>query len=125
MKHLFTFCLILLLGTCFSQGNLQFNQVLTFGGTLCASCNQPIGTVPVGKVWKIESVGGGSTGFTPWFRINGVNAGYFIFNTTNAQMAFNSCRLPMWFPAGTAIGFGSNEGGSVIWFSIVEFNVVP
>ena len=66
MKHLFTFCLILFLGTCFSQGNLQFNQVLTFGGTLCASCNQPIGTVPVGKVWKIESKGGatGSQGAT-------------------------------------------------------------
>jgi|LakMenEpi03Aug12_release.lakeMendotaPanAssembly.Ray.scaffolds.fasta_scaffold1431834_1 hypothetical protein len=124
MKYLFLFifstsCLYKIS----AQGNLQFNQVLYLSSTFPSNNN--IGTVPAGKVWKIESVGGGSTGFTPWFRINGVNAGYFIFNTTNAQMAFNSCRLPMWFPAGTAIGFGSNEGGSVIWFSIVEFNVVP
>ena len=33
---------------------------------LTLSCNQPIGTVPVGKVWKIESKGG-----SPFTTVNG------------------------------------------------------
>ena len=106
MKHLFTFCLILFLGTCSSQGNLQFNQVLTFGGTLCASCNQPIGTVPVGKVWKIESKGGAT------------------INTVNGTAVTQTINYPFWLKAGDILGHYT--GGAQDWFiSIIEFNIVP
>jgi hypothetical protein len=124
MKYLFLFILLIsCLHKISAQGNLQYNQVLYVSSTLATNNN--LGTVPAGKVWKIESVGGASTGNAVWFKVNGVNAGLFIFNTTNAQMAYNSCRLPMWFPAGTQIGYGGNDGSSIVWFSIIEFNVVP
>ena len=121
MKHLF---IIILVACCMSkisaQGNLQFNQVKIIYNTY------PSQTVPAGKVWKIESFGGGNLNGQVSLNINGSNAGLLVSNySSSANIAFNSCRLPMWFPTGTQIGFGSNEAGLIIWFSIIEFNVVP
>lgn len=108
MRHFLTFSLLLFFGTCFCQGNLQFNQVLTYGGILCASCNNPIGSVPVGKVWKIESQMGSTH-----LNINNIN-----FNTFTPQ-------VPIWLKAGDVVimnGFSSTQS----WFlSIIEFNLVP
>ena len=106
MKHILTFSFLLLFGTFFSQGNLQFNQVLTYGGTLCASCNQPIGTVPVGKVWKIESKGGST------------------INTVNGNAVTQTISYPFWLKAGDILGHYT--GSAQDWFiSILEFNIVP
>jgi hypothetical protein len=105
MKHLITLSFLFFLAISNAQGNLQFNQVLTYGGTLCASCNQPIGTVPAGKVWKVESKGGSTV---PTVNGNPV--------TSNSY--------PFWLKAGDVIGHytGSAQG----WFiSIIEFNIVP
>lgn len=49
MKQFLTLCLFLLLDDFYSQGNLQFNQVLNISNGANAS-------VPVGKVWKIDAV---------------------------------------------------------------------
>ena len=107
MKNLFTFCLILFLGTCFSQGNLQFNQVLTFGGTLCASCNQPIGTVPAGKVWKIES-----------------QLGSTVININNLNFAALT-KVPLWLKTGDSLIMNGNSSTQNWFLSIMEFNIVP
>jgi hypothetical protein len=107
MKHLLTLCLLLFIGTCFSQGNLQFNQVLTFSGTLCASCNQPVGTVPAGKVWKIEFKEGGGL-----LNVNGMN------------LSLN--QLPCWLKNGDIVALnGNNSSTQYIFVSIIEFNIVP
>jgi len=106
MKHLITLTFLFFLSISNAQGNLQFNQVLTYGGTLCASCNQPIGTVPAGKVWKIESKEGSTL-----TNINGIN-----LTLTN---------FPMWLKAGDAVIMNGNSSTQVFFLSIIEFNIVP
>jgi hypothetical protein len=107
MKHILTFSFSLLFGTFFSQGNLQINQVLTYGVTLCASCAQPIGPVPVGKVWKIEYKEGGG-----YLNVNG--------------MLLSLAQLPCWLKSGDVVALnGNNAQTQNLFVSIVEFNIVP
>jgi hypothetical protein len=49
MKQFLTFSLLLFLGNFYSQGNLQFNQIIsiTNGGNI---------NVPVNKIWKIDAI---------------------------------------------------------------------
>lgn len=106
-----------------AQGNLQFSQVLML--TSNASVDNSLGIVPAGKIWKIESFGGGTTGDVS-IRFNGANGGMFNNNYGGSSgMYYNSCHLPIWLPAGTQLGFGGSNGSSLFWFSIIEFNVVP
>ena len=53
----FLFVLVLFfLGSYNAQGNLQFNQVITYNiGGIANNYDNVNFTVPVGKVWKIES----------------------------------------------------------------------
>ena len=115
--------IIMLLFTCFAfgQGNLQFNQVLLLNST--ANSNLTLGTVPAGKVWKIESFGGFSGGAV-YGTLNGNTAGTLCRNTVNNSFEQASWTLPVWLPAGTQLGF-TNNNGSFFWYSIIEFNVVP
>lgn len=110
MKHLLTLCLLLFLGTCFSQGNLQFNQVLTFTGTVASNngfVNSAINTVPAGKVWKIEFKEGGGL-----LNVNGMN------------LSLN--QLPCWLKNGDIVALnGNNSSTQNIFVSIIEFNIVP
>lgn len=53
MKHLFTLCLLFFLGTSFSQGNLQFNQVYNFSGKL-SNAYPSTGTNNLGYVTGIS-----------------------------------------------------------------------
>ena len=53
MKHLITLTFLFFLSISNAQGNLQFNQVITYTGTFQGSL--VLGTVPNGKVWKIEA----------------------------------------------------------------------
>jgi tRNA A58 N-methylase Trm61 len=57
MKHLLYILIVLFVDTLSAQGNLQFNQVVTYTGTGSGSFSytSPTWTVPAGKVWKIES----------------------------------------------------------------------
>lgn len=121
MKHLFTLCLLLLIGTSFSQGNLQFNQVLTFAGSAPGGSVLTIGTVPVGKVWKIEARSMDIGQFT--LRINGFQYDY-IYGVGNTGLV--TCDLPIWLKANDVISI--NVPCCVArnyFYSIIEFNIVP
>jgi hypothetical protein len=108
-KILIIACLFLSINL-FSQGNLQFNQVLLFSANTSSGGNQV--TVPAGKVWKIES--------------------YFISNNVSLQIIINNIpyyvntqSFPFWVPSGTTFNmFVSGISGSAT-VSIIEFNVVP
>lgn len=106
-----------------AQGTLQFNQVLLLSST--AISNFTLGTVPANKVWKVESFGG-AAGNTIQGYLNGNDAGYLYsryFSTGAIRQ--ESFKLPVWLPAGTQLGFNNNAAGQFIWFSIIEFNIVP
>ena len=108
MKHLLTLSFCLFFGTFFSQGNLQFNQVLTYSAVTCPNCNQPIGPVPVGKVWKIEFKEGGGC-----LNVNG--------------MLLSLTQLPCWLKSGDYVALNGYNSTTTqnIFVSIVEFNIVP
>jgi hypothetical protein len=119
---IFLFLLVLFfLGSYNAQGNLQFNQVLL----LSASANNTAQwTVPLGKVWKIESMGGNAA---------------CVYVYLNNQMAFehsgpvvssggyyrHSASSPIWLPEGTVLGHSACSSTAYRWFSILEFNIVP
>jgi len=136
MKHLFTFCLIFFLGTSFSQGNLQFNQVLTFTGTVVSNngyVNSAINTVPAGKVWKIEHVGGSSSllgnGTQYGVTINNATSICYWGNTPANQLFLVKEICPIWLKAGDNLSFywsqyNGTQGCDFV-MSIVEFNIVP
>jgi hypothetical protein len=113
----FTFCSL-----AFSQGNLQFNKVLTYNGLINGS-NSLISsngtyvnasvkyTVPTNKVWKIEYA---------YF-----TNGYLFFNnfqSTNSSNFITSS--PIWLKAGDTLQFGA-AGEGHFFISIIEFNIVP
>lgn len=57
MKKIITIAIVLFSMASYAQGNLQFNQVLTFEGTLTPSqATSNTYTVPVGKIWKVKYV---------------------------------------------------------------------
>ena len=104
----------------FSQGNLQFNQVITLNGNFTGSptSKSDIGTVPAGKVWKLEyytvssSFGGGIF----------VNNNIFVENQV------------MWFKTNDLLSIKGNCGSCgwcascatyVYFVSIIEFNTIP
>ena len=114
----------LLSGSLYSQGNLQFNQVKLVGIQE---------TVPVGKVWKIESVLNNAS-----LQINTsttaeqnkatqilINGTAILMSTTwgnsYATSSVESTQLPIWLPEGTNLAVGTN----VFRVSVIEFNVLP
>jgi len=111
MKHLIFSCFLFLSLNLFSQGNLQFNQVLTLDAPTAG--NQV--TVPAGKVWKIESVAMSSN--NAYFQIQWAGLSYFIVNTSSG---YNN--LPFWLPSNAVITL---IGSAATKVSIIEFNVVP
>ena len=124
------FLLFLFFSWCFTaQGNLQFNQVLRIS-------NIPQ-TVPVGKVWKVESylenegdnsinysTGCTNLGYHRPLTINNYNY-YFVGtiawgNTAYVQLA-NANKLPVWLKAGDIIKTTCIQD----FASVLEFNIVP
>ncbi len=127
MKTLFIIiCLFASLGVS-AQGNLQFNQVIKVSSATM--------TVPVGKVWKIESyqqsnVSGTSNSTSgcdlarvrPYIidsqiyhnikNIASGNAGY-VYTAEN--------RMPIWLAAGQTAATSCPSD----FLSVIEFNVVP
>ena len=121
-----------------AQGNLQFNQVLTYNGNISCSSGctndvcitySPIWKVPDNKVWKIEtkSLTGGTSSIsffvnsTPYYDVEIINVGYVAAVTNNRII---------WLKANDEIKFsvsGTPKCGSVAgnyFISIIEFNVV-
>jgi len=115
MKKLLSLLVFLIVCTGFGQGNLQFNQVLnlsfTSGGNNYA--------VPVGRVWKIESIGLSS--YTSFFTLGIGGQNIFLKNThTSYTSEFNS--LPYWINGGQTVTFSGLNSGVA---SVIEFNVIP
>ena len=133
MKKLLLSTLILLSNLACAQGNLQFNQV-----KLVTS----IETVPLGKVWKIESViynipltasgnqrGAGSCNSTSYestaIEVAGiptkVGQGTQPASYSNLVYTHSYTILPLWIPAGTTL-----SGGTCLnKISVIEFNIIP
>ena len=111
-----------------AQGNLQFNRVITYSGTLNGGTNSDTWTVPIGKVWKIESLPNPGTIFTNGgtgnmaFNINGVAVIYL--NTANNPGQIN---LPIWLKENDNIRFSYTVASSSSFYnhyiSIIEFNL--
>ena len=99
----------------FSQGNLQFNQVLLLNAT---ANNTSQWTVPAGKTWKIETMGSYST--TMYVYLNNSIAFEYIgdFNRGSDAPA-------LWLPAGTILGHSSSNASAFRYFSVLEFNIIP
>ena len=121
-----------------SQGNLQFNQVLLLTAT---------GTVPSGKVCKVESVLSSSTlaaNNNNTSSVNTVSLDILVDGITvtverssvgiasqtgssgvmRAYWGYASggvTRLPFWLPAGSTLAPSTNAMG----VSVIEFNVLP
>jgi hypothetical protein len=129
LKKFFTPIFLLISFHLFSQGNLQFNQVVIV--------NDQVQTVPAGKVWKVESyqqqqvsisTSFPTTGCTdlnrprPYFidniqyhNIEGIGHG----NTSFASTAKNN--FPIWLKAGQTLK--TSCPGDIL--SVIEFNIVP
>ncbi len=94
--------------------SLQFNQVLYIAS----------GTVPVGKVWKIERIINASQWTDRIPLINGGTIGTMEQNDTGISMSNGTSRAamfsgPIWLPENSTVG------GSGLRYSIIEFTVVP
>ena len=133
MKKILLSTFIILCTLASAQGNLQFNQV-----KLVTS----IETVPLGKVWKIESViyniaatasgyqaSNGSCNSTSYestsIEIAGVptkvGQGTQAASYSNLQYTHSYTILPLWIPAGTTL-----SGGTCLnKISVIEFNIIP
>ena len=128
MKRLYTFIITIFLYTgAFSQGNLQFNQVLLLSTNL--NSNVLLGTVPAGKTWKIEGYGTNLTSYYNCdFSFNGVNTAFRAGSTDSYSSGYTyvSSTQQFWLPAGTPLhAFSCNGTVGYRWVSIIEFNIIP
>lgn len=105
----------------FAQGNLQFNQVLFLSAT---SNNSAQWSVPVGKVWKIEALGGFSA-YTYVYLNNQIAFEHNGPTVTSGGYFRHSASSPIWLPEGTTLGHNSAGTNTFRWFSIIEFNIIP
>lgn len=108
---------------------LVFNQVITFGGnTTVNPC--VLGTVPSGKVWKIENMAGyKSGGYMPdyVFNINGTDTyNFYALSMTNYYYPNKMPAGPVWLKAGDQVKLlNASVSYPVYYFvSIIEFNIV-
>ncbi|MBM3429766.1 MAG: hypothetical protein FJX99_02135 [Bacteroidetes bacterium] len=126
---LFSFLQIKLSGF-YAQGNLQFNQVLRVGNTAQ--------TVPVGKVWKVETYMQSNTSISefteypncnfpdrqhpflinsvPYYQING-SPGH---GSSGIMMAVGNL-FPLWLKSGEILQTTCPNN----FLSVIEYNVVP
>jgi hypothetical protein len=131
MKFLFASVISLLFFTGFGQYNLQLNQVVLVSNT--------IQTVPVGKVWKVESYMQAGIAAPDMIEIGTACAysdrhhpmivngqTYYLINgspghgSTGTFLAVGNL-LPLWLPAGATIRTACAKDV----LSIIEFNLVP
>jgi hypothetical protein len=109
--------------------SLQFSQVMLVSSTQL--------TVPVGKVWKVESYWKANTFLTSNtnyttctsndyhspFVVNG-NIYYVLRGVTTGYSALYTCvgnEFPLWLPAGTTL----KTICSCDFLSVIEFTVIP
>jgi hypothetical protein len=149
MRKIFTIALLLFSIATFAQGNLQFNQVLTYSGTINCGQASPTWTVPAGKVWKIEyrsTVNGnpnydnsqGILGpYGPLFSLNGIKTSDVHLNSSNVPSnswgVSSDDKQHLWLKSGDQIQFSLNGfNGECSDYkkynyaiSILEYNIIP
>jgi hypothetical protein len=125
MKYLFSLIIAGFSILTLAQGNLQFNQALIVTNTQL--------TVPVGKVWKVESYTPSSAYSshngnpqTHALIINGDSrivglSGGVNYNYSSGSHSPVMHSFPIWLPSGTTLISG--PGTSMI--SVLEFNIIP
>jgi hypothetical protein len=101
----------------FSQGNLQFNQVLNIEFTGASTTSY---TVPAGKIWKLENCALTSINNYACMLYNGST--YYLRQHNTSSSSWDN--FPFWFGSGKTVIFGGG-GCSSGMISILEFNVVP
>jgi hypothetical protein len=113
----------------FAQGNtLVFNQVLTFSNNNITVSPYTIGTVPAGKVWKIEYMGSYRYSNHNTFVINSGTSeneySLFVYESASANPTPHG---PVWLKQGDVIKVmtGSISYPATYFISVLEFNVVP
>lgn len=139
-------CIVLLstLGSqLYSQGNLQFNQVLTYNLSGPASVSSTLNivqtisiNVPANKVWKIESASERVQGTGSFYF--GAGASYAAIVIDNnivdlSEATSNQSHLPLWLPEGTHTlqlvvdNFGTSCNTCIAYGMIsgIEFNIIP
>ena len=125
MKSIFFIIVLVTTNYSFSQGNLQFSQVYNYLGSTIPVYN-PNGTVswwsitytvPLNKVWRIESV---TTSYSSQaLFINDIWASNIVINGTATYP-------PIWVREGNTIKVGTNANyQSNYHINIVEFNIIP
>ena len=133
MKHLYTFLFVAISVMSFAQGNLQFNEIVTVRDVL--------ETVPVDKVWKVESYQQSVVAVRSSFANNcsdlQKNRPYYIDGNiyydigSLAQVQPQSNNGSVWMAPGNKFPIWLKEGQtakttcSVDFLSIIEFNIVP
>ena len=134
MKKILTIAMLLFSMASYAQGNLQFNQVLTYTGTLTPSqFVSATYTVPTGKIWKIKYVN--KLLYSQATNINGVHPLYngFALNI-NSKWLFgdnfteiylkSSDTLKLGWTSQSAAGYPTPYANFDFVISIVEFNIV-
>lgn len=124
-------CLLIIFLNCialsYTQGNLQFNQVVTLTGTTIID-PFTLATVPAGKVWKIEhssTARAGSPAIVNYV-CNNVSSPNSLPQTNWATYKLQ-VDGPIWLKAGDSIkfSFSSVNNATDYFYSIIEFNIVP
>ena len=124
----------------FSQGNLQFNQVITYSLSGTTSANGGIYTiqsinvtVPSNKVWKIESAQCRASHGTSQLQNNALlayislNNAFIVSNSTSVVMS----NFPIWLVEGSYViqllvqNTGAGSGNAYGLVSGIEFNIIP
>lgn len=101
-----------------AQGNLQFNQVLTYSGSLTNYASTTDYTVPSGKVWKVEYV-------------ESSNAYFFLLINNISRVALkdgnagNGISPTFWLKANDLMKISASNSGGTYFISIIEYNIVP
>ena len=139
MKKIFIIIVLLLsISSIKAQGNLQFNQVKNIeitGTTLPydAQLGYPISTigtitVPLGKVWKIESISSKENSLRQIAGIGSVTLIGNLVAATDVSNSFPEAKLPIWLSSGSyPIKISSAIGtfNIITAISAIEFNIVP
>jgi len=125
MRTFILFILLISIETSLAQGNLQFNQALLLSTNQAS--NVLLGTVPAGKVWKVEGFGSGNSGASDCaWSFDGTNAAFRSGNVYVGGTAYqiSNSTSTFWLPSGTTV-YSLNCASNYRWVSIIEFNIVP
>lgn len=119
MRAILFTCLLMICMQGKTQGNLQFNQVITYNiGGIANQYDNINFTVPAGKVWKIEASVNWSGNPLYLYPNGAVNYGINLASSSKTVSDF-----PIWLQAGYTGTFSIYTNRALI--SIIEFNIVP